>query len=336
LDHCIGHHTFGQPTEDLVNEAGQTTINAYVTSLGLPIQDRTFLTNRTDLYVLRYDTSTGKWSNDGLRLAPGSTATDIYNFGGMTTEQLLGQAGQSRLNSVALTRGESMQPKWSTIPHKATIVNQKDNQRMMYDLGTETWFEALNNDAIYHVHDRTHYADLKDSAGNPLLLAQLRCTAQSIMNTEKPSVGGEPVAMPEVQFFGLPAETLNTGNVATVTYLKAEDASGNLYDILGRHRRLPHYSYSYGYYSYSTTFRFYVGTLQNIKSTDKRIYLSIQNTSGTMTTANVSVEDNYMSTPYRTISLSGDFRTAFYYELYIFSANEEKIILSKGYTGDGR
>jgi len=142
--------------------------------------------------------------------------------------------------------------------------------------------------------------------------------------------------MPEVQFFGLPAEPINTGNVATITYLKAEDTSGNLHDILGRHRRLPHYSYTYGYYSYSTTFRFYVGALQNIKSSDKRIYLSIQNTSGTMTTSSAYVEDNYSSTPYRAISLSGDFRTAFYYELYMFSANEEKIILSKGYTGDGR
>ena len=153
------------------------------------------------------------------------------------------------------------------------------------------------------------------------------------MNTEKPSVGGEPVAMPEVQFFGLPAEKINTDNVATVTYLKTEDASGNLHNILGRHQWLPHYSYYYGYYSYSTTFRFYVGALQNIKSTDKRIYLSIQNTSGTMTTASVSVEDNYYNTPYRDISLSGDFRTTFYYELYIISANEEKIIVSSGYTG---
>ena len=71
-----------------------------------------------------------------------------------------------------------------------------------------------------------------------MLLAQLRCTAQSIMNTERPSVGGEPVVMPEVQFFGLPAETINAGAVATVSYLKAEDAAGNVYDILGRHQRL--------------------------------------------------------------------------------------------------
>ena len=333
LDRCLGHHTFGRPTEELINETGQTTIKTYVAGLKLPVLDRTFLTNRTDRQVIRYDAVQGKWYNDGLRLAPGTIASDIYNFNNLTTDQLLSQAGQSRLNSVALTRGESMQPTWNVIPHKASIVNQRDNRRMMYDLGTETWSEVPNNDAIYHVHDRTHYADLKDSAGNPLLLAQLRCTAQSIMNTEKPSVGGEPVAMPEVQFFGLPAEKINTGAVATVTYLKAEDSMGNLHDMLGRHQRLPYYSYYYGYYSYSTTFRFYVGALQNIKSIDKRIYLSIQNTSGTMTTASVSIEDNYTNTPYRDISLSGDFRTTFYYELYIFSANDERIILSSGYTG---
>ena len=42
---------------------------------------------------------------------------------------------------------------------------------MMYDLAAETWSEMPNNDAIYQVHDRTHYADLLDSAGSPLTLA---------------------------------------------------------------------------------------------------------------------------------------------------------------------
>ena len=335
LDHCIGHHMFGMPTENLVNEAGQTTINAYVTGLGLPIRDRTFLTNRTDLYVIRYDASTGKWANDGLRLAPGSTASDIYNFGGMTTEQLLSQEGQSRLNSVALTRGESMQPKWSTIPHKAAIVNQKDDKRMMYDLATQTWSEVPNNDAIYRVHDRTHYADLKDGSGNPLPLAQLRCTAQSIMNTEKPSVGGEPVAMPEVQFFGLPTEPINTGNVATITYLKAEDATGNLHDILGTHQRLRYHRWTSGWYGASTTtFRFYVGTIQNINPADKNLRLTIQTTSNTEITASVPVVDEYYGTPYREISVAGDYRTVpVYYKLSIKSAKGEEIILSSGYVG---
>jgi hypothetical protein len=138
----------------------------------------------------------------------------------MTTAQLLAESGQSRLNTVAVAKGAAMQPPWSAVPDKASIVNQKDDKRMMYDSGTAKWSEVPNNDAIYQVHDRTHYADLKDSGGEPLALAQLRCTVQSIMNTEKPSVGGEPVVMPEVQFFGLPAETINAGTVATITYLK--------------------------------------------------------------------------------------------------------------------
>ena len=94
-----------------------------------------------------------------------------------------------------------MQPPWASIPDKAVVVNQRDAERMMYDLATQQWSEVPNNDAIYNVHDRTHYADLKDSTGNPLTLAQLRCTVQSIMNTEKPSVGGEPVAMPDNAIF---------------------------------------------------------------------------------------------------------------------------------------
>jgi hypothetical protein len=222
-----------------------------------------------------------------------------------------------------------MQPPWTTIPDKATIVNQRDAKRMMYDLATEKWSEVPNNDAIYRVHDRTHYADLKDNVGNPLLLAQLRCTVQSIMNTERPSVAGEPVAMPEMQLFGLPADKINTGAVATVSYLKAEDSSGKLHDILGKHQRLP----VYAAYSYST-FRLYIGTVQNIKTNDQRLYLAVQNTSGQMVTTNTYIDDNYSSTPYRDMSVSGNYSTSpAYYELYIYSTANEKIIVSSGYTG---
>jgi hypothetical protein len=337
LDRCIGHNMFGTATPTLIAENGQATLNAYVNNLGLPLLDKTFLMNRTDYHIIRYDASLKKWYDDGLRLEPGTTSSQEEHFNNMTTDGLLGQSEQSRLNSVALSRGGNMQPPWSVIPDKATIVNQKDNRRMMYDLASQTWAEVQNNDAIYHVDDRTHYADLKDGGNNPLLLAQLRCTAQSIMNTEKPSVGGEPVVMPEMQFFGLPANTINgTDKIATITYLKAEDLVGNLHDIIGTHQRLPYYSYYSGYYSYTTAFRIYIGALQNIKSTDKKIYWAIHNTSGTITTGSVSVEDSYDSRPYREFSLNGDFRTMCYFELYINSANDEKIILSKGYTGGDR
>jgi hypothetical protein len=211
------------------------------------------------------------------------------------------------------------------------IVNQRDTKRMMYDLATQRWSEVPNNDAIYRVHDRTHYADLKDSSGNPLTLAQLRCTVQSIMNTERPSVAGEPVAMPEMQLFGLPADKINTGAVATVSYLKAEDSSGKLHDILGRHQRLPVHS-TYTYYGTTSYFRLYLGTVQNIKANDRRVYLSVQNTGGQMTTSNASFDSS--STPYQQISISGDYRTAAYFEIYIFSDSNEKIILSSGYTGE--
>jgi hypothetical protein len=286
--------------------------------------------NRTDRHIIRYNGTTGQWYDDGMRLEPGTTASNQFN--NRTTDALLAETGQARLNSVALVRGQSMQPPWSVIPDKATIVNQKDNRRMMYDLTTITWSEVPNNDAIYQVHNRTHYADLKDAIGNPLLLAQLRCTVQSIMNTERPSVAGEPVAMPEMQFFGLPAETINKGAVATITYLKAEDAVGNLHDVLGTHSHLPHRQVSSGYYGTTTYFRLYIGTVQNIKTTDRKLYLAIQNTNGQMTTVNVSLDNSYSSQLYRDISISGNYGTSpAYFELYIKSANDEKIVLSSGY-----
>jgi hypothetical protein len=328
LDNCLGHNEFGVSTAMLVAEENQTTINTYVQNLGFPIVPDSFLMNRTDRHIVRYDADKEKWYDDGMRLEPGTVAANQFN--NLTTEMLLAESGQSRLNSVALVRGQSMQPPWTTIPDKATIVNQRDTKRMMYDLATQNWSEVPNNDAIYRVHDRTHYADLKDSSGNPLTLAQLRCTVQSIMNTERPSVAGEPVAMPEMQLFGLPPDKINTGNVATITYLKAEDSSGKLHDILGKHQRLPYRQV----WSNTTSFRFYIGAIQNIKTNDQRLYLAVQNTNGQMATTNTYLDDNYYSTPYRDMSVSGRYDTTpAYFELYIFSDSNEKIILSSGYTG---
>jgi hypothetical protein len=46
------------------------------------------------------------------------------------------------------------------------------------------------------------------------------------MNTERSAGDDAQVAMPEMQLFGLPADTINVGAVATVSCLKAEDATG--------------------------------------------------------------------------------------------------------------
>ena len=334
LDHCIGHNDFGLSTAVLVSEANQATLNTYAQNLGLPVVDKTFLTNRNDRHIIRYDAAAQQWYDDGMRLAPGTTATN--QFGNMTTETLLAESGQRRLNDVALVRGQAMQPPWSSVPDKAAIVNQVDAKRMIYDLASETWSETANNDAIYHVHDRTHYADLQDAAGNLLTLAQLRCTVQSIMNTEKPSVAGEPVAMPEMQLFGLPADTINSSAVATVTFLKAEDENGHLHDILGKHVTLPYQRletwWNWSTMSYTTRFRFYIGEVQHVRSNDRRLYFSIQNTSGNMVTTSVSLDST--SSVHRDISVSGNYTTSpAYFEVYINSANDEKIILSSGYTG---
>jgi hypothetical protein len=339
LDRCIGHNAFGVSTATLVAEAGQRRINDYATALGLPVEDRTFLMNREDLCIIRYDAATSRWYNDGMRLAPGTSSATNDQFGEMTTDALLAETGQARLNQVARARGVSMFPSWTTIPDKAAIVNQRDARRMMYDSGTETWSEVPNNDAIYHVHDRTHYADLKDAAGDPLLLAQIRCVVQSIMNTEKPPVAGSPVAMPEMQLFGLPADRINTGEVATVSYLKAEDAAENLHDVLGRYQTLPHRRIDTGGWGAQwTVFRFYIGAVQNIATTGthaRRLYLSVQNMSGTMVTASTTI--NAASTAHRDISVSGNFSTSpTYFELFIHSASGERIILSSGLTGGVR
>ena len=338
LDNCLGHNSFGVPTATLISELNQATINTYVQSLGLPLVDRAFLMNRTDLHIIRYDGLAEEWYDDGMRLDSGTTANSPNQFNDMTTAELLEEPGQARLNAVALARGASMQPAWSVIPDKATIVNQKDAKRMMYNLATQTWGEVDNNDAVYHVHDRTHYADLMDSVGKPLLLAQIRCTVQSIMNTERPSVSGVPVAMPEMQFFGLPTETINNGTPATVAYLKAEDSTGNLHDILGKHVNLPHQSYA----NSRTYYRFYIGGVQNTAASN-RLYLTLQNTSGTMTSptsgtpANSSTTTNHkaiVNDSSLDLSESGDYRTSpTYFELYLYSSSNEKIILSSGYTG---
>jgi len=145
--------------------------------------------------------------------------------------------------------------------------------------------------------------------------------------------------MPEMQFFGLPADLINTGNVATITYLKAEDAEGRLLNVLGTHATLPCRQTVSGYYGgWTSYFRFYVGTPQNIATTGthaNRLYLSVQNTNGQMTTVNTTVSDSYSSQPYREMSVSGNYTTnPAYFELYIYSANNEKIILASGYTGE--
>jgi hypothetical protein len=151
------------------------------------------------------------------------------------------------------------------------------------------------------------------------------------MNIARLPSGSYSVAMPEMQFFGLPAEVINEGDVATVSYLKAEDAAGNLHDILGRHQRLPHSSYDSSSGG-STKFRFYISEVLHIKSSDKKLYLAVQGSNGSMGTPVpadlINAKESY------DISSSGDHRTqATYYELYIITNSDEKIILSSGYCG---
>ena len=190
-------------------------------------------------------------------------------------------------------------------------------------------------DAIHDLENTTHYADIE---GADTAFEQFRFVVRSVMNTITPTNINPRVQMPEMQFFGLPTNTINTGNAATVAYLKAEDSTGKLHDILGKHVNLPHQSYA----SSRTYYRFYIGGVQNTAASN-RLYLTLQNTSGTMTSptsgtpANSSTTTNHkaiVNDSSLDLSESGDYRTSpTYFELYLYSSSNEKIILASGYTG---
>ena len=182
-------------------------------------------------------------------------------------------------------------------------------------------------DAINYVDNQTHYADF----ANAETWAQLRFSVKSIMNIARLPSDNFFVTMPEMQFFGLPDDIINAGEVATVSYLKAEDANGILHDILGRHQTLPHRSASWG----SASFRFYIGEINNIATAGthaRQIYFSFQNTNGQMSSPSQTTL-NATSASVWSLSLSDMPSTSpTYYELYIYSTSNEKIILSSGYT----
>jgi hypothetical protein len=72
--------------------------------------------------------------------------------------------------------------------------------------------------------------------------------------------------------------------------------------------------------------------VKNINTNDQRVYLSVQNAEGQMVTSSASLDGNPAA--YRQIAISGDYQTMpFYFEIYISSENNEKIILSSGYIG---
>jgi len=225
---------------------------------------------------------------------------------------VLGLSGNSR--DKAFLVNEVGEPNWSIL---------------QFNLSANSWQNKGKDftesmDAITDSENRTHYADFNTITA----LEQLRFVVQSVMNFMRLPIGLQQVLMPEMQFFGLPsdADRINKSDVATTTYLKAEDAEGNLYDILGRHQQLS----SRSYYSY-TSFRFYVGAVANVKTDAKNLYLDVYNTNGNKATGSAGLEG--YSTPYREISVYGDHRTLSYYEVFVYSANNERIILSSGYTG---
>ena len=179
-------------------------------------------------------------------------------------------------------------------------------------------------DAIADAENQTHYADFATISD----LEQLRFVVQSVMNFMRLPGGIQPVQMPEFQLFGLPAETVNTGAVATVSYLKAEDASERVTDILGANQRLPFHSF-YSWWGTTTTFRVYLGEVANIRSNDRRLHLECTRTDGTVAVSSVSIS----SATHMDFSMSGDFRSLSFFEFFVRSASNERIVVSSGYTG---
>ena len=63
-----------------------------------------------------------------------------------------------------------------------------------------------------------------------------------------------------------------------------------------------------------------------------RLYLAIQNTDGTMTPRHVNLTN--LPAQVREITIPGNRTTSLaYYEVFIYSTSNEKIILSSGYVG---
>ena len=180
-------------------------------------------------------------------------------------------------------------------------------------------------DAINEVENRTHYVDFK----NMPKMAQFRFTVQSVMNIIAGQVPNEPsVAMPEFQFFGLPDDPINTGNEATVSYLKVFDSKGQMHDILGRNQTLPRRS--------SSAFCLYVGKPQNHATTGtyaNKIYLAVQNANGTMPTSPLSYTVSASPNGFACWEPSNSVAAPTYYEIFIYDTTGKKIILSSGYTG---
>jgi hypothetical protein len=133
--------------------------------------------------------------------------------------------------------------------------------------------------------------------------------------------------MPEMQFFEMP-DAINTGDVAAVSFLKAEASGGVLHDILGRHQTLRRRT--------SSAIRLYIDAApQNISDSDKNLYLAFQNTStGAMTEYSQGIGTSFGGNKEwdRTSGVPTSTNPS-YYEIYIYDKLGKKIILSSGYTG---
>ena len=281
----------GRTTAD-ASAVGKTSVEGGWTELGLISLDKCIGFNQTS-------TSTATSLLAGAQ-------TDLNAW----ANSVLGLTGNRRDRAFVIN--EVGEPNWSIL---------------QFNLSANTWQNkgkdfTIDLDAITDAENLTHYADFQTITA----LEQLRFVVQSVMNLMRVPVGLQQVLMPEMQLFGLPDKTINTGSeIATVSYLKAEDAEGNLHDILGRHQRLPFLSSNW----YQMNFRFYVGDIENIKSDGKVLYLDIHPYgNGSMQPSTMSYDGKGCYETWVGVSTEMS-----YYELYVYSADGDKVILSSGYIG---
>jgi hypothetical protein len=199
---------------------------------------------------------------------------------------------------------------------KAYVIDELNRRAIRFLDSSGIWQDegdVLNPalDAIHDAENTTHYSDIM---GDFPAFEQFRFVVRSVMNTINPTNDNPRVQMPEIQFFELPTNTINKLSVPTVDFLKAEDSTGTLHDILGRHQRLPKQSL--------TNWRLYIRTTHQV---NEPLFLSFVFLNGSKSTISSTIVND---TAMNFTDISSSFR---FFEVYRV-VNGEEIILSSGYT----
>jgi len=278
----------------------------------------------------------GRQTNDPSANTNGSVAGGWQSLGLISLDKCVGKTfnvGQGQLTAWLAANQASLNTWTATVlglsgadRDKAYLVDEVNLRAIRFLNSLGTWHDEgaqleSSLDAMHDVENTTHYDDIAQSNTS---FEQFRFVVRSVMNTIKPTNSSPRVQMPEMQFFELPDNPINVGNVASVAFLKAIDSNGALHDILGRHMRLPRRQTT------NPAFRLYIGGVQNAENT---LYFALQGASGLSVyprpigTGTTNVGGRWLWD----IAVANSSPT--YYKIYIKDTNGDEIILSSGYTG---